>query len=140
MEDAKEIEEVVATASIDAGSRGEIIKHAKAIQQSIQQSQSFYSTLYRAHITFIQVAAHNTDDGPCVFPVPFTTTSIVEIVDRMPDGITNKIDLLKAGKCLKCWLGTTPQIIGGYNEITEEMTILHSLTPVMIPGSRKRRL
>jgi hypothetical protein len=62
----------------------------------------------------------------------------------MPDGITNDIDILKAGKCLKSWLGTCPKIIGGFDdpniEIREEMTILHSLTSVIPPGTKKRRL
>jgi len=129
---------------MDAASTNEILEHAKAIQVVSNMK------LYHARITFIECPGHVQSDGDvCAVPVPVTTFSIVEMVNEFPRGITNRIDLLKDGKCLETWdteIWNTrrPMIFGGHNdpyvENRTEIAILHELTPVIPAGSKRRRL
>ena len=141
MHHAKAIQALIEDKEIpmDDASTNEILEHAKAIQVVSKMK------LYHAHITFIECPGHVQSDGDvCVVPVPVTTWTIVEMVNQYPRGITNRIDLLKDGKCLDIWETGRPMIIGGHNdpyvENQAEIAVLHSLTPVIPAGSKRRRL
>ena len=76
------------------------------------------------------------EDGASSKLIQSSTTSIVESVDRCPDGegMRNPIELLKAGKCLNSWTQKN-QNLGGHNnehhcDEDEEMIIVYSLTPL----------